>query len=124
MADEEVVNVSNVLDVVNIVFANPPRPPHSQQLENEFSTPHDIFKVLGNLLTHGMVFLYGEDVCVTTLTPNQIDTVQQYMHSFGWHVVVKPTSPADHPHALPYMLKLPSSNFDYVNVIFEPYINQ
>lgn len=108
---------SSVDELVSRVFTPIPSPPHSIQLEIlNAQNSHDIFRTLGQLLTYGVVFLYGNNVCL-----NDIDThrLQQYMASVGWKIILDPKSSTDHPRALPYLLCIPNGDL-YVNVIFEP----
>lgn len=118
----EVIVTDDVFEVVSQVFSQPPKSPYTYQMDIDAPdlNPHKIFQTLGQFLTHGIVYLYGEDVDITTLTPQQLDTIQDYLKSFGWQAVIQPTSPANHPNALPYMLSLPIKSGAYINIIFEP----
>ena len=102
--------------LVQLVFGQDPRPPHSIQLEiDNAKDPHDIFRTLGQLLTHGILFLYGEDTSRVDM-----EKLQQYLASVGWKAVVNPSSSDHHPQALPYVLVIPMHHH-FVRVAFEPY---
>lgn len=125
MDTSDVLNIEcdNVAQVVEKVFSDPPPPPHSYQLSLDGAqTQHDIFRALGQLLTHGVAYLYGNDVDVRSLNNNQLQNIQEYMHAFGWKVILNPDSPENYPKALPWLLRLPTpqgQTTNYVNVIFE-----
>lgn len=106
-----------VEDLVEELFSQPPKPPASIQLEilNTSSNTHDVFRTLGQILTHGLVYLYGPDPSFEQI---DLSLVQQYMHSIGWHPVVNPKNPKAHPRALPYQLVI--SNW---RIVFEPYVH-
>jgi hypothetical protein len=115
------VECDNIIEVVENVFSKPPPQPYSYRMQIVGSqTQHDIFRTLGQFLTHGIVYLYG-NTDITTLTPSQIDTLQQYIKAFGWKAIINPILTSNHPLALPYMLKIPvPNNITYVTIIFEP----
>ena len=113
--------------LVQLVFGQDPRPPHSIQLEIDnakdpttgrvptSSDSHDIFRTLGQLLTHGVLFLYGEETSHV-----DVEKLQQYLASVGWKAIMNPSSPENHPQALPYVLAIPMHDH-FVRVAFEPY---
>jgi len=105
--------------LIQTVFGQGPLPPHAIQLELDSShaTPRDVFRTLGQLLTHGIVFLYGEEAAGLDVT-----ILQQYMASVGWRAIVNPRCHADHPQALPYVLVIPTGTpGSTIRVAFEPY---
>lgn len=105
-------------DMIEKIFTPIPSPPHSIQLEiTNASDSHALFKTLGQILTHGIVYLYGNEYLDTKNL--NIDKLQQYMASIGWKCVLDPISPEKHPRALPYQLVIPTG-VDRVRVIFEP----
>ena len=81
-------------------------------------TPYNIFRMLGQVLTHGIVYLYGNDVRSV-----DIQLVQSYMNSFGWKVLINPDTLNAGPNVLPYVLKLGVNN-QSVDVCFEPFISK
>jgi hypothetical protein len=100
-------------ELVSRVFGSTPLPPHSIQLEITNATDnHAVFQTLGQLLTHGLVYMYGENI---NLQDIDIVKVQQYLASVGWKAVLNPTDPNKHPRALPYQLVIGD-----IRVIFEP----
>ena len=112
--------------LVEKVFTPRPQPPHSLQLE--IVNGHDqyaIFRTLGQLLTHGIVHLYGPEV--GDLSHLDVPRLQQYMASVGWTCILNPSATRTyHPQALPWILRIPvgdhsdARNRTYVNVVFEP----
>jgi hypothetical protein len=123
-----IIECEDILEVVKTIFSEPPKSPHTYQMdvqeEDSRYSSHQIFRILGQFLTHGMVFLYGDDVCIDTLTLNQINTLQQYLHSIGWKAIINPSkSPRNYPLALPFKLSIPLKNsINYAHIIFEPYV--
>ena len=117
------VNCDSLPDLIDSIFSAPPPDPHRYELKIDGAqSAHDIFRSLGLILTHGMVYLWGENIRVGTLTADQIQTMQEYLHAFGWKAVINPTGPQDHPEALPHMLSLPNNDpGTFVNVVFEPF---
>jgi hypothetical protein len=113
------IDCNDLNDMIEKIFTPTPNPPHSIQLEiTNASDSHAVFKTLGQLLTHGIVYLYGNDYKTTAL---DIDRLQQCMASIGWKFVLNPISPEQHPRALPYQLVIPIG-MDNVRVIFEPLV--
>lgn len=127
MSSIETIECDDISDIVEKVFSKPPSPPNSYRIELIDYTPDtalQTFRTLGQILTHGIVYLYGnenENVNISDLTITQLKTIQDYMKSFGWVVIVNPKSYSDHPNALPHMLKIPNKETNvYVQLIFEP----
>lgn len=112
------IECDDLNDMIEKIFTPIPSPPQSIQLEiTNASDSHAVFKTLGQILTHGIVYLYGDDRL--NQTKLDIDKLQQYMASIGWKCVLDPISPENHPRALPYQLVIPTG-VDRVRVIFEP----
>lgn len=117
----------DVLQLVEIIFSKEPKSPYSYRFD--VTNPHDMFRTLGQFLTHGITFLYGDNVKVDTMSYSQVEKIQSYLKSFGWVAVINPQSVQNHPDALPYFLKIPrhkstsnqDSDCDFVNIIFEPF---
>ena len=128
MADDD--NVQEVIcddmtDMVAQVCSLPPQPPHSIQFECDWTSPestHQIFQKLGHFLTDCLVYLFGEQVDLLTLSQKEIELVQNYMKSLGWQVVINPTSEMVYPKALPYVLIIPNKKPDAepIKLIFQP----
>lgn len=110
-------NPGDLDHLVQLVFGQEPLPPRSIQLEiDNADSPHDVFQTLGQLLTHGIVYLYGQ----TASKHPDMDKLQQYLASVGWRAIVNPSSCKNYPRALPYLLSIPSNN-SFIRVAFEPY---
>jgi hypothetical protein len=111
--EPQTVDCRDLDDLVKRVFGSTPLPPHSIQLEITNATDiHAVFKTLGQLLTHGLVYMYGENV---NLQDIDVAKVQQYLASVGWKAVLNPVDPKQYPRALPYQLVISG-----IRVIFEP----
>lgn len=118
----EVINCDDILDIIPIVFSQPPKPPHSFRFDTDYSSVHDLFRVLGLFLTHGISYLFGEDQNIASLSSSNILTLQQYLNSIGWQAVINPKKDMKYTNALPFMLKIPiPQTTDFVIIIFEPY---
>ena len=118
----KIIDCQDILEVVQTIFSAPPQPPFTYQMEIHDMTPdsqHQLFQILGQFLTHGMTFLYGENP--DTWGEVQIQTLQEYLHSIGWEAVIKPQHGKHYPNSLPYKLCIPYRG-EYVEVIFEPYL--
>jgi hypothetical protein len=130
---------SDISEMVNYVCEQPPKPPGSFQIEprDTFHTElppdlpsdtfhthlqHEIFRRLGEFLTHMIVYLFGEGINVKQLTAGELSCLQAYMHSLGWEAVINPESADKYPNALPWMLVIPCSRNknDCVRVVFQP----
>jgi hypothetical protein len=109
-------DLSSIDELVNKVFTYQPQAPSSIQLEIiNGKNSHDIFKTLGLLLTHGIQYMYGENLQFDNI---DIPRIQKYIASVGWKAIINPNSVDDHQNALPYMLRIPCGKV-YFNVIFE-----
>lgn len=112
------MDTGNLEHLVKLVFGQEPRPPHSIQLEiDDANNPHDIFRTLGQLLTHGILFLYGEEESTASVV--DIEQIQRYLASIGWKAIINPSSPENHPRVLPYVLAIPIHQ-TCIRVAFEP----
>ncbi len=84
---------TNLQEIVQQVFSIPPRPACSfglididtgednQTLEESART---VFEVLMSLTLKGMRVKYGDGIDPRRLTNAQIDTLKEYLRSFGW----------------------------------------
>lgn len=112
--------------LVPCIFCAQPGPPHSLQLEIlEGQASHDVFRALGQLLTHGIVHLYGSpstwpDDVVWEPTSPAVLHLQRCLAAIGWRAVLNPSSAAEHPQALPWLLRIPMGPTAYLRVGFEP----
>lgn len=118
----------SIIEQIPEIFSRPPALPHSYQLQLASDIPsyetleHVVFQTLGELLTHGILFLYGNQY---HLSDSDIQLLTDYLASFGFSAVFQ-FQPFEHPEriprALPYILKIPC-NVDkttYCHVIFYP----
>lgn len=88
---------SNIPELAEKIFSQPPKEPYTINLELQMApdigsrTPAEaqtIFEVLSHMLMCGMRVKYGERQDPKHLTPQQIDTLNKYMRSMGFNVVV------------------------------------
>jgi hypothetical protein len=155
-------NILDVVD--QIFSQKPPPPPCSVVLEinggtehevnkegskNTGTLPHDqhaIFRTLGVFLTHGIQKLLNEKeiefnddgepipMDITSLTPLDIETLQQYLNAVGWTAIIKDHNGVfllgkEHtlksPNVLPFILNIPihtkQKDKQYISIWFEPY---
>jgi len=102
------------MDFIERFFAEPPKPPFSNQLSVEgVNTPEDIFRVLATIFTHGLQRLYGRD-----WTPRYREKISDYMQSLGWEVVWEPRRKTD--DMLPKTLFLPGTQSPGITIAFRP----
>lgn len=91
------VNIeSNVPQLAQQIFSKPPGKPFSIGLELETDdvesrSPEQaqtIFEILAHLLLYGVRVKYGEEQDPRRLTESQIYTINEYMRSFGFNLVL------------------------------------
>lgn len=128
---EKQVMCDDISDLVYQVCSVPPQEPNSLRLPVD-GDAHEAFRLLGQFLTHAIVYLYGEQVNIEKLSQTDVKLLQLYLASFGWQAVINPNLSQPIPQALPYVLKIPIPNhipmpgqaYDYkpsVHVVFKPY---
>lgn len=116
--------------LVPLVFKRPAPAPFEFELtledEDGAFSDHDVFRALGQILTHGLVYLFGEDVDLSQLSRNEIDHIQACMAGLGYRVLIEPTPEQQQaPHVIPYFLKLPcpaGQSDHYINIAFQTLI--
>lgn len=88
---------SNIPQLAEQIFSNPPTAPFSIRLELETNdvqqrSPEQaqtIFEVLAHLLLYGIKIKYGEEQDPKRLSDSQISCITNYMNSIGFNVVLK-----------------------------------
>lgn len=90
----------------------PPEEKSNQILIDNASNEHELFRLIGSILTHGITFLYGPQIRADQMSVEQIQTVQKYMLALGVQVHIDKTANdlRNVRGILPYFLKLPTSN--------------
>lgn len=117
--DRKDVDVDDVEEFVERFFSLPPGPPHSSQLQIEgLQTPHDIFRLLGSILTHGIHHLYDGEVDWSTWGDKDTRTLKRYMHCLGWDVLIDATDYPD--NCLEYTLGIPTGTGTTTHINFAP----
>jgi len=108
---EDVINYDDIDSIVPAIFGGSNLTPVQLQLDGA-SDEHDIFRALGQILTHGLEYLYGADVDVSTLSPQQIQYVQDCMGKIGYKVLINKEQSLleGNANVLPYFLVLPPTN--------------
>lgn len=115
-------------DFIAQLFSREPQPPCSISvcLSENATNEHDVFRSLGQILTHGIVYLYSENVNLQAMSQTDIKKLQEYFQSFGWSFIIlkNDNDISQHPRALKYKLRIPlyrAPTTTYVDVIFEPF---
>ncbi len=89
---------SNIPELAEKIFSQPSKDPYTINLELQMApdiisrTPQEaqtIFEVLSHMLLCGIRIKYGEQQDPKRLSPSQIDTMNRYMRSMGFNVVVR-----------------------------------
>lgn len=116
-------------ELIPLVFKTPAPEPFQYDLmidhdtQSEPLTEHDIFQALGQILTHGLEFLFGADVDLATLDERQIQHVQQCMAGLGYKILINPNAQEQAlPRVIPYFLKLPcppGQTIQYISIAFQ-----
>lgn len=86
-------------------------------------TPHDIFQFLGDLLTFGIQYKFG-NIKLCDLCPSDIEFLQKCMQKTGWKVLINPDpTTVKVPPALPWTLAIPFDEQNKIIIMFEPFRN-
>jgi len=118
----ETINTGDLESTVKTIFSSDPRPPnsvrfdlHPEDLAGD-SIPHATFRLLGQILTHGIVYLFGPNVSLSSLSPDDILFLKEHMYSLGYTVLfgdnnIKNYSkrPENQKLILPWILKIRDS---------------
>ena len=77
-------------DFVSQVFSKDPQEPNSIQLEIDIENPNTdvLFSFLLEFALSGIKILYGEDIQWWTLDEEQINTLNNYIQSIGFNMVI------------------------------------
>ena len=79
----------DILQIVDLVFSGPPRPPCSYNIAlatKILDEGYNMFHILFNILICGAQKLYGNDISANDITPKQFDTLQLYINSLGYTI--------------------------------------
>jgi hypothetical protein len=86
----ETVDCTDIDGVVARLFDQPPGPRHSVILDfqtHDVADPQKIiFRTLGQILTRGLLYKFGQDVHLEDLAPAHIEEMKDYMRMVGYEV--------------------------------------
>jgi len=85
-------------DMINNIFTNDPQDIKSIQLSFDVNDEYELFKILVDILTHGLKILFGDEndkVDINTITENDFKTIEKYFNSFGFDIKYKYDIPLD-----------------------------
>ena len=85
-------------DMINNIFTNKPQDIKSIQLSFDVNDEYELFKILVDILTHGVKILFGDEndkVDINTITENDFKTIEKYFNSFGFDIKYKYDIPLD-----------------------------
>lgn len=85
-------------DMINNIFTNKPQDIKSIQLSFDVNDEYELFKILVDILTHGLKILFGDEndkVDINTITENDFKTIEKYFNSFGFDIKYKYDIPLD-----------------------------
>ena len=111
---------SNVESIVNMIFANSPKPPCTYKIElsNELIMQNvSLFQLLMSILVSGAKKLYGEQIVPNQISEKQFSVLKSYMASMGY--IIK------HNYSYPEQQILDSNSIraTVINIWFEQYIS-
>lgn len=77
--------------VFEVIFRDEPKPPNTFNLQLDESNPENanirIDDVLVNIFFNGMKTLFGESTNLRTITQEQYEHLNKYMHSLGYNTI-------------------------------------
>jgi len=120
--DGSAVVDTNLQEIVDQVFSIPPRPACSFGLVDvdtgeDNQTPEEaartVFEVLMTLTLKGMKVKYGQEVDPRRLSESQIDTLKEYLRSFGWDFKILSTSMDDSSESEEHRSKFTPKDVDW-----------
>jgi hypothetical protein len=85
-------------DMINNIFTNEPQDIKSIQLSFDVTDEYELFKILVDILTHGLKILFGDEndkVDINTITETDFKTIEKYFNSFGFDIKYKYDIPLD-----------------------------
>lgn len=128
-----VVDCNDFDDFVTKLFESEAGLPHSIQLdlieEIKGNTQQECFRLLGKILTKGLLIKYGEDVALSRLTGRQIGEMKAYMASLGYQIWIdqeeittQTAKPENSGQFFPWILKIrhPPGTGQFHQVMFCP----
>jgi hypothetical protein len=75
--------------IFEVIFTEDPKPSNTYNLRLDDSNPENanirIDDILINIFLHGMKTLFGVDVNLRTITQEQYEHLNKYMHSLGYN---------------------------------------
>lgn len=110
----EFKDFDSVDELVETIFSAPPGEPKSIQLQfaNETDPQEaesNIFRALGQIMTHGIVRLYGDKIRLSSLNPKQLRTIRRYLHSIGYELHLNHPHPETIPNVIRRTLIIPDT---------------
>ena len=84
------------------------------------------FQLLGKILTKGIIYKYGSDVSLSSLTIEELGEIRQYMKSLGYDVwlnaeIALQTKQIENKNRfLPWILKVRNGDTQFHQVMFCP----
>jgi hypothetical protein len=102
----ETVDCKDIDDLVTKLFSKPPGKPCSVVLDVQETTNVEeyektIFRTLGQILTRGLLYKFGNDLALQELTATQIQDMKDYMRSVGFDVLMNEEIQEKAPGLLP-----------------------
>lgn len=123
LEESKTVECEDIHNLVEKIFSKPPEEKNKYVvLPKNAESAHDIFKFLGQFLTFGITYIYGDNVDIRNLSNNEIQTLNKYIESIGFKTYINSTPLPSNKNILPWVLKLPTlqgQTKNYVNIIFE-----
>lgn len=108
--EEVEIQYDDIGSLVTAIFTNNDSRRVQLQLDGA-SSEHDIFRALGQILTHGLEYLYGADIDLRTLSAGQIQYIQDCLGKIGYRVLINQEQSLleGNVNVLPYFLVLPNN---------------
>lgn len=85
---------TNLLELVNKIFADEPTKPNSMQLlvdDIEQLNKNDFCEIEKEIVffvaLHGIKKLYGDSIQISNITREMLDNLNNYMHVIGYHIL-------------------------------------
>jgi hypothetical protein len=129
MNPENTVECEDISSLVDTIFSKPPGEVGSNRFDldprdyHPETTDHVCFRLLGQLFTRGLLYLFGDNVSLDDLTQSQLSLIQQYLASFGYTALIDDTIPlaAKKDNVLPWILQIrhPPGQGQYHKVVFQ-----
>ena len=128
MEDKGIVDCGDFKGFISQLFNSPPKPPGTIRIDitdgdDSMTSKQFTSRLLGQILTHGLVHKFGEDVKLSELSSSDILLMKQYIQSLGFDVWVNEeiqnhtNNKQDEPFILPYCIKIKDDD-KYQTVMF------